>query len=314
MTEGVKTVTKAEHSIRVVSTVTGIAIETLRVWERRYGVPSPSRKEDSNRRLYSNTDIEKLSLVAKALALGFRPGDIIHKNAEEIAALLPQEKQELKQEPEEPKTYDPGLIDKCLTLVTREDMGGLQDQLRALVWHLGQKRFLTELAQPLLFEVGKLVARGQISTRQSHALNECLVTEFRVMLASSDTSSHSPTILLATLSNEPYCLELEMLAVYLAASQAKPRLIGRSIPPSEICSGVTALRADIVGLVITEGSDIALIQKQLSIMLRDLPRRVSIWVSGEGAKKLTLQDQGLLYLSAWQDIDKAIKEWIVSNE
>src|SRR5688500_4639964 len=115
--------TKSEHSIRVVSKVTGIAIETLRVWERRYGFPHPERKEDSNRRLYSSEDIEKLQRIAEALSLGYRPSDVIHKNADEIAGLLPKEKKT------EIKPRGDGLIDTCLSLLEAEDIEALQRDL-----------------------------------------------------------------------------------------------------------------------------------------------------------------------------------------
>ena len=75
-------------SIRVVSEVTGIPLETLRAWERRYGFPKPRRREDSNRRLYSAEDVERLTWVARALERGYRPGDVIEKAPAEIQALL----------------------------------------------------------------------------------------------------------------------------------------------------------------------------------------------------------------------------------
>jgi MerR family transcriptional regulator, light-induced transcriptional regulator len=306
MTETLKNTTKAEHSIRVVSTITGIAVETLRVWERRYGVPSPERKEDSNRRLYSDRDIEKLMRVAEALSLGFRPSDIIHKSIEEIVALLP--KSITEKGIQLLKGVEADSTSQSLALLAQEDMEALQDHLRAMAAHLGAKRFLSELAHPLLVEVGVLWERGEMTIRQEHLLSECLTTELRLVLSSFDTTGYSPTILLATLPNEPHSLGLEMIAVYLAASQTKPRLLGRNTPPQQIIDAVKTQRADVVGLTITEIADIPTVQKQLVSMLRDLPRRVPIWVGGEGARKLTLQDEGLRYVSSWAEVDKALEE------
>jgi MerR family transcriptional regulator, light-induced transcriptional regulator len=306
MSERVEINTKPEHSIRVVSTVTGIAIETLRVWERRYGVPNPKRKEDSNRRLYSDQDIEKLKLVVLALAQGFRPSDIIYKPIEEITALLPEDN---PREAPPLKIREAGCIDQSLFLLAKEDIEALQNQLRAMAIHLGAKRFLSELAYPLLVEVGELWARGEMTIRQEHLLSECLITELRLVLSSFDTIHGSPTVLLATLPNEPHSLGLEMIAVYLAASQAKPRLLGRNTPPEQIIEGVKTQHADIVGIAISAVADIPAVQKQLSSMLRDLPRRVSIWVGGEGARKLTLKDEGLNYVFSWADIDAALEEF-----
>ncbi len=57
-------------SIKVVSQLTGLQMGTLRAWERRYGFPMPARRADSNRRLYSNEQIERLRTVAGAAAIG----------------------------------------------------------------------------------------------------------------------------------------------------------------------------------------------------------------------------------------------------
>lgn len=53
------------YGIGVVSRLTGISRDALRVWERRYGVVK-ARRTDTRRRLYSQEDIKRLMLV-KAL-------------------------------------------------------------------------------------------------------------------------------------------------------------------------------------------------------------------------------------------------------
>ena len=75
-------------SIKVVSELTALPLGTLRAWERRYGFPKPERKEGSNRRVYSSEQIERLRAVARALARGFRPGDVIGMPLHELLALL----------------------------------------------------------------------------------------------------------------------------------------------------------------------------------------------------------------------------------
>src|SRR3954470_13930922 len=75
-------------SIKVVSELTALPMGTLRAWERRYGFPKPERREGSNRRVYSSAQIERLRAVARALTLGYRPGDVIHMPLNELSALL----------------------------------------------------------------------------------------------------------------------------------------------------------------------------------------------------------------------------------
>src|SRR5271165_47517 len=64
------------YSIRVVSRLTGLSADTLRMWERRYGFPEAERA-NSGVRLYARGDIERLTLVARALKLGYRVSEAI---------------------------------------------------------------------------------------------------------------------------------------------------------------------------------------------------------------------------------------------
>ena len=59
----------AGASIRVVSNRTGIAADTLRMWERRYGFPHPARRPGGSR-VYSEDDVARLHLIARAVNAG----------------------------------------------------------------------------------------------------------------------------------------------------------------------------------------------------------------------------------------------------
>ena len=61
------------YSIRVVSRMTSIEPETLRMWERRYGFPTPSRTE-GGARVYSESDVTALNLIVVAIIPGQQIG------------------------------------------------------------------------------------------------------------------------------------------------------------------------------------------------------------------------------------------------
>lgn len=62
--------------IGTVSQLTGIPMDTLRAWERRYGVVSPSRST-ANRRFYSRDDIARLMLIKQLLDQGDTIGSVV---------------------------------------------------------------------------------------------------------------------------------------------------------------------------------------------------------------------------------------------
>ncbi len=66
---------KHSYTIGVVARRTNIHPETLRIWERRYQLVVPDRN-DTGRRLYSEDDIQKLSLVKQLTDIGHPVGGL----------------------------------------------------------------------------------------------------------------------------------------------------------------------------------------------------------------------------------------------
>src|SRR5689334_14034121 len=56
---------ESAHPIGVVAERTGLTPDVIRVWERRYGVVEP-RRSPGGQRIYSDADIERLSMLHRA--------------------------------------------------------------------------------------------------------------------------------------------------------------------------------------------------------------------------------------------------------
>ena len=57
------------YSIKAVSQATGLTVETLRAWERRYRVVVP-RRDDMGRRVYGPDDVLRLRRLQRWGAIG----------------------------------------------------------------------------------------------------------------------------------------------------------------------------------------------------------------------------------------------------
>ena len=75
------------HPIRVVARRTGLTSHVIRVWEKRYGAVSPLRTP-TNRRLYSDRDVERLQLLHRAILAGHSIGQIAQLPNERLRALV----------------------------------------------------------------------------------------------------------------------------------------------------------------------------------------------------------------------------------
>src|SRR6478609_1029305 len=208
------------YSIRVASHLSGVSADTLRMWERRYGFPKPERNE-SQVRVYTDADVERLVLISRALKAGFRSGEVIHRGSEELRALLANS---ARAEPESERRTP--TIESLLGLLIQDDPEGLRAELRRSVALLGPRLFLTDVAAPLVEQVGIAWAAGRLAVRHEHLLTELLSSKLRLLLSAYDDRSASPVVLLSTLSDEQHGLGLDMVALYLALAGATPRILG----------------------------------------------------------------------------------------
>jgi DNA-binding transcriptional MerR regulator len=78
------------YGIGTVARLTGLKPDTLRVWERRYGLGA-SHKSASGRRQYTQADLEHLQLVAGLVEGGARIGEIAKAERKTLEMLTRQQ-------------------------------------------------------------------------------------------------------------------------------------------------------------------------------------------------------------------------------
>ncbi len=79
----------SHFSIKAVSQATGVSVETLRAWERRYEVVSPSR-DPAGRRSYSAADVSRLRLLRAATDVGHTISEVAPLTDGELGELVQQ--------------------------------------------------------------------------------------------------------------------------------------------------------------------------------------------------------------------------------
>ena len=291
---------EAGYSIRVTSRLTAVPLDTLRMWERRYGFPRPERTSGGSR-VYSQADVEALKLIQRALEHGYRPGGVVGKSVPELRRLV------------DVASVTPPVVTKgtptpatILSALTREDLAELRAELRQAAVLLGPRRFVVEVAHPLLVRVGELWAEGKLEVRHEHLLSEYLSAQLRLLASAYEDRSGAPRLLLATLPGERHGLGLVMTAVYLAVSQVTPIVLGVDTPAPEIVRAAASHDVDAVGLLVTGASDLKATGKAVRFMLSELPRRVGIWIGGAAGADLAIHDTAVRIVSNWPALDEAI--------
>ena len=81
--------TDAHHAIKAVVHRTGLTAHVIRIWEKRYGAVAPDRT-GTNRRLYSEAQIERLSLLREATQAGHSISQVAKLPTEKLRQLTAQ--------------------------------------------------------------------------------------------------------------------------------------------------------------------------------------------------------------------------------
>jgi len=293
------------YSIRVVSAQTGIPAETLRVWERRYGFPKPTRRPGGGR-LYGDEDVARLRLIARARDAGYRPGDVIALSDLDITRLLESKTPAPTALPAGTSTPD---IDALVDAIGRDDVRQVRSTLRSLAVTLRPKAFVTDVAHPLAVRVGDAWESGAIDVRHEHLMTALLSAQLRILLSAFEDGEDAPTVLLATLPGEAHALGLEMVAVYLATQRATPRLLGADTPPDEIARAARSLDAGVVGISVSMAHEPAPTKRHLERLRRGLQGTATeLWVGGAGAPRVASPAVQLRVATSWTEIDAALAD------
>jgi methanogenic corrinoid protein MtbC1 len=272
---------KAMLSIGALARATGLSIETLRTWERRYGFPVPSRKP-SGHRLYPTSNVPRLRRIAAALAQGHRAAEVVGASEDDLAALLGV----LPAAPPTRAAASAMLApDQLLALVARFDGEGLAHALNAEWGRLGPLAFLEQRVAPLVHAVGEAWATGRLEVRHEHFLAERVGDLLRAYRLPFEERAHGALVVLATLPGEMHALGLQMAALTVAVAGCRVCYVGTEVPIPELASVARDLDARAVGVSVSTATRGTGSVGGLRRLRRLLPGRIALWVGGDGAPR-----------------------------
>jgi DNA-binding transcriptional MerR regulator len=269
------------YPIRAVSKLTNISVDTLRAWERRYGVVEPER--DERGRLYSEEDVERLRLLKQAVEHGHAIGRIARFTTEELRTLLARGAPILTE-----AQIPAGALDLAplQAAVDRLDGPALRRELSRLAALIPARTIALEIAMPLLRQVGEAWHEGRATIAQEHLVSAEVRSLIGALSRLHATPDSAPRILLATPAGEQHELGTLVAALLAAGNGYASLYLGPNLPANEIVGSARRLvpKAVVLGYTGAETSPGA--REQLQVVSRDLPSGVELWIGGAGVGEL----------------------------
>lgn len=293
-------------SIAAVERDTGLSKDTLRVWERRYGFPTPGR-DGIGERAYTLAEVEKLRIVKRLLDAGHRPGRIVPLSHEQLQELADQTV-------DQPLRQADGLM-ACddlrshIDLIRAHDASRLRIELTRLLSRVGVARFVTEVVAPLNAAVGDAWIRGQMEIFEEHIYTETVQIVMRAAIASvpDPVEPAHPRVLLGTFPGEPHGLGLLMAEALLALEGCRCVSLGVQTPVWDIVLAATALRSDIVALSFTGCMSPNQIVDGLTELRSKLPPGVALWAGGSAPVLHRRPVPGVVAIASLGEIPAAVR-------
>lgn len=297
------------RSIAAVERDTGLSKDTLRVWERRYGFPTPDR-DQFGERVYPIEQVDKLRVLRRLMDAGHRPGKVIHLAIDDLQTLAA----ETTRSNVAPRSMGDALaehedLQRYIELVKGHQAEDLRRALSQAQLRLGMERFVMEVVSPLTSMIGEAWARGYVEVFEEHLYTESLQVVLRNAISTIPQPARKPRVLLTTIPQEPHGLGLLMAEAILALEGCRCVSLGVQTPIWDIVLASAAHRADVVALSFSAVVNPTQVVDSLVELREKLPQGTEIWAGGNCPILQRRPPTSVTVLANLQDIQPAITRW-----
>lgn len=276
--------------IGALARASGVPVETLRTWERRYGVPEPIRTA-SGHRLYPVSAIEHVRLISAAIDAGHRAAQATRFSVLALRELVQSPAPEISAElftPPAPRTArDAGppvdVTGSLLDRVIHLDADGLSAALERELKQRGLLAFLDEVLAPLLNEVGEAWSRGAITEVHEHVASERIRDVLGAVSTAYTPPPNAPTVLFAGLPGDHHAIGLYMAAAAATLAGVKIVQVGANTPITALVGATREVQVQAVVVSVSSAFDPGGARQILVDLRRALERGIMLVVGGAGA-------------------------------
>lgn len=297
------------RSIAAVERDTGIGKDTLRVWERRYGFPAPSR-DANDERTYPIAQVEKLRVIKRLMDQGHRPGRIVAQSMDALQHLSRGEASLQSSQPTGVAAERQDLM-AYIALLQAQEHEAIRLELLKTLSHVGLQSFVTDVVAPLTSLVGDTWARGDLAVHEEHLYTESVSGLMRQAIGAiaKPAQGGAPTVLLTTFPQEAHGLGLLMVQSLLTLQGCRCVSLGTQTPLRDIAQAAAAYNADVVALSFSLHMNTNHVVDGLSELRLLLPPSVEVWAGGSAPAMRRRQMDRVLVLHDLLSIPEAVKHW-----
>ena len=314
-------------TIGTVAEITRLSVHTIRVWERRYCVVSPTRTL-GGQRIYSNAQLAYLQSLAGLVQVGYRISQLVTLSEIELESLRAgaqfeqstlRASQSLGTQPD-----CSGIVKRLIDCLDDYDLVGLANALNLAGRTYATRELVLKIFVPLLQQIGVLVARKSFSIAQEHCASAILRSQLsQIIFDKACLTSHcgarkAPVLAFATSEGDHHELGILLAACLALARGAEIRYFGTNLPATAYASAAKALSVDLAVVGFTGGAAACPVKSQLQYMTllnKALPSRTAIYFGGrcEVDPSFFSGPRSITYFATLDAFDESIADLITAR-
>jgi methanogenic corrinoid protein MtbC1 len=274
---------QGRYPIRAVAKITGLGLDTLRAWERRYRAVIPERTERG--REYGPDQIERLLRLSQLTRNGHSIGRIASLSDSELITLLAGEpvRLETKVRPAS------DLVAPVLAAIERYDAAQAGDELSRLAAVLSPRDLVYQVALPLMRETGVRWHSGTLAVAQEHLITQILRNLLGGMMRLFRPMPATPVpkrMVLATPAGESHEFGILVAAMLASLAGIEPVYLGTNLPAREIAEAAERTSARVIALSVTFQPETLV--REVRTIAETMPKETELWLGGSCGHDLDL--------------------------
>lgn len=276
----------AQYPIRAAAKLTGITLDTLRAWERRYQAVKPERT--ARGRMYSESDVRRLSLLRSAVEWGHAIGQIASLSDAELQRLT---RSSLPAPP--PRTLDASALphlpelQTLLDAIQAFDYQTVNEELGRLALLMRPPELVHRVVLPLMRLAGEKWEHGDFQIAQEHMLSACVRNLLGGLVRLEKQGTTAVRLLLTTPSTELHEFGILAAAMLAVGHDLQVAYLGPNLPALEILSAAGKYEPQVVVLGIMRTNASLAVRKDIHRLASELPPATELWIGGTGANQVT---------------------------
>ncbi len=288
------------YPMRVVSRLTGLTADTIRVWERRYEAVQPDRT-GGNKRRYSGGQVRRLVLLRRATELGHSIGQVARLRDDDLRRIIGESKAE---RPSQTSIYD-ALIEDYLEAVFKFDVQGGESILTRAAAIIPPMSLTLEVLVPLMRRVGEAWHEGRLKIHHEHIISGQLRSLLGTLMRHVEPISGAPRLIVTTPPGHLHEFGA-IIGAFIAASRGfEPIYLGANMPFEDIADAATQSGSTLVLLSIARGCS-ARERETLLTGIEDLSRSHEVWIGIPEGHELAKSTATATLFHQYDELDQAL--------